>query len=171
MRHNRDILPDDTMAYDKRRNSTDWWLTRAVDHPPNTFTMVVPFATTSAWRWWIKPPTKEITVEPYAPKDRNKKVKIKIWALFECAWRGMMNCDCKLSSNQMVVVADYVPIHKFISLSLKKVKYNIPFWNVPSVISGAKQIVRRPYPIPEISTTLQKLESFTYAMALNLSMG
>ena len=128
MRHNRDILPDDTMAYDKRRNSTDWWLTRAVDHPPNTFTMVVPFATTSAWRWWIKPPTKGITVEPYAPKDRNKKVKIKIWALFECAWRGMMNCDCKLSSNQMVVVADYVPIHKFISLSLKKVKYNIPFW-------------------------------------------
>ncbi len=30
---------------------------------------------------------------------------------------------------------------------------------------GAKRIVRRPYPIPEISTTLQKLESFTYAMA------
>jgi hypothetical protein len=48
--------------------------------------------------------------------------------LFECAWRGMMSCDCKLSSNQMVVVADYVPIHKFISLSLKKVKHSIPFW-------------------------------------------
>jgi hypothetical protein len=39
------------------------------------------------------------------------------------------------------------------------------------VISEAKRIIRRPYPIPEISTTLQKLESFTYAMALDLSMG
>jgi hypothetical protein len=39
------------------------------------------------------------------------------------------------------------------------------------VISEAKQIVRRPDPIPEISTTLQKLESFTYATALDLSMG
>jgi hypothetical protein len=38
------------------------------------------------------------------------------------------------------------------------------------VISEAKRIVRRPYPIPEISTTLQKLESFTYATALDLSM-
>ena len=40
------------------------------------------------------------------------------------------------------------------------------------MISEANRIVRRPYPIPEISTTLQKLESFTYAMALDLlSMG
>jgi hypothetical protein len=39
------------------------------------------------------------------------------------------------------------------------------------VISEAKRIVRRPYPIPEISTTLQKLESFTYATALELCMG
>ncbi len=34
-----------------------------------------------------------------------------------------------------------------------------------------KQIVRRPYPIPKISTTLQELEGFTYAMALDLNMG
>ncbi len=34
-----------------------------------------------------------------------------------------------------------------------------------------KQIVRRPYPIPKISTTLQKLEGFTYAKALDLNMG
>jgi hypothetical protein len=33
------------------------------------------------------------------------------------------------------------------------------------------QIVRRPYPIPKISTTLQELEGFTYAMALDLNMG
>ena len=34
-----------------------------------------------------------------------------------------------------------------------------------------KQIVRRPYPIPKISTTLQELEGFTYTMALDLNMG
>jgi hypothetical protein len=32
-------------------------------------------------------------------------------------------------------------------------------------------IIRRPYPIPKISTTLQELESFTYATALDLNMG
>jgi len=34
-----------------------------------------------------------------------------------------------------------------------------------------KRIVRRPYPIPKISTTLQALEGFTYATALDLNMG
>ncbi len=33
-----------------------------------------------------------------------------------------------------------------------------------------KRIVRRPYPIPKISTTLQELEGFTYAKALDLNM-
>jgi hypothetical protein len=34
-----------------------------------------------------------------------------------------------------------------------------------------KQIVRKLYPIPKISTTLQKLEGFTYATTLDLNMG
>jgi hypothetical protein len=34
-----------------------------------------------------------------------------------------------------------------------------------------KRILRQPYPIPKISTTLQELEGFTYAMALDLNMG
>ena len=34
-----------------------------------------------------------------------------------------------------------------------------------------KRIVRRPYPIPKISTILQELEGFTYATALDLNMG
>ncbi len=33
-----------------------------------------------------------------------------------------------------------------------------------------KQIVRKPYPIPKISTTLQELEGFTYAATLDLNM-
>ncbi len=34
-----------------------------------------------------------------------------------------------------------------------------------------KRIVRKPYPIPKISTTLQELEGFTYAITLDLNMG
>jgi hypothetical protein len=34
-----------------------------------------------------------------------------------------------------------------------------------------KRIIRRPYPVLKISTTLQELEGFTYAMALDLNMG
>ncbi len=34
-----------------------------------------------------------------------------------------------------------------------------------------KRTVRKPYPIPKISTTLQELEGFTYATALDLNMG
>jgi hypothetical protein len=34
-----------------------------------------------------------------------------------------------------------------------------------------KRILRRPYPIPKISNTLQELEGFTYATALDLNMG
>ncbi len=34
-----------------------------------------------------------------------------------------------------------------------------------------KRIVRKPYPIPKISTTLHELEGFTYATTLDLNMG
>jgi hypothetical protein len=38
-------------------------------------------------------------------------------------------------------------------------------------LGANKRIVRRPYPVPKISTTLQELEGFTYATALDLNMG
>ena len=34
-----------------------------------------------------------------------------------------------------------------------------------------KRLVRKPFPIPEISTVLQELEAFTFAIALDLNMG
>ena len=34
-----------------------------------------------------------------------------------------------------------------------------------------KRIIRKPYPLPKISTVLQELEGFTYATALDLNMG
>jgi hypothetical protein len=48
-------------------------------------------------------------------------------------------------------------------------------WDSPRTISDFpelnKCIVRKPYPIPKISTTLQELEGFTYVTALDLNMG
>ncbi len=34
-----------------------------------------------------------------------------------------------------------------------------------------KRLVRKPFPLPKISTVLQKLEGFTFATALDLNMG
>ncbi len=34
-----------------------------------------------------------------------------------------------------------------------------------------KRLVRKPFPIPKISTVLHELEGFTYATALDLNMG
>ena len=34
-----------------------------------------------------------------------------------------------------------------------------------------KRLVRKPFPIPKISTVLQELEGFTYATSLDLNMG
>jgi hypothetical protein len=34
-----------------------------------------------------------------------------------------------------------------------------------------KQIVRKPFPLPKISTVLQEIEGFTFATALDLNMG
>jgi hypothetical protein len=45
----------------------------------------------------------------------------------------------------------------------KTVRIITDFWD--------KRIVRRPYPIPKISTILQELDGFTYATALYLNMG
>jgi hypothetical protein len=42
---------------------------------------------------------------------------------------------------------------------------------IPNFGELNKWIVRKPYPMPKISTTLQELEGFTYAAALDLNMG
>jgi hypothetical protein len=44
-------------------------------------------------------------------------------------------------------------------------------WTISDFRELNKRIVRQPYPIPKISTTLQELGSFTYVMALDLNMG
>jgi hypothetical protein len=50
-------------------------------------------------------------------------------------------------------------------------KKDITVWTITDFRELNKWIVSRPYPIPKISTTLQELEGFTYATALDLNMG
>jgi hypothetical protein len=50
-------------------------------------------------------------------------------------------------------------------------KKDITVWIISDFRELNKQIVRQPYPIPKISTTLQELEGFTYATASDLNTG
>ncbi len=47
----------------------------------------------------------------------------------------------------------------------KTVRFLSNFWEVN------KRLIRKPFPIPKISTVLQELEGFTFATALDLNMG
>jgi hypothetical protein len=75
-------------------------------------------------------------------------------------------------------------VHK--ATLMKEIDQLVSQWASPSLIISKKdltvrtisdfrelnkRIVGKPYPIPKISTTLQELEGFTYATALDLNMG
>ncbi len=47
----------------------------------------------------------------------------------------------------------------------KTVSFLSNFWEIN------KRLVRKPFPIPKISTVLQKIKGFSYAIALDLNMG
>ncbi len=64
----------------------------------------------------------------------------------------------------------YVEI-EYIATSFSPARMNLAlkllsvFWEVN------KRLVRKPFPIPKISTVLQEIEGFSYATALDLNMG
>ena len=55
------------------------------------------------------------------------------------------------------------------SSSLKRIKLHIRFLTDFRKVN--EEIVRKPFPIPIISTMLQKMEGFTFATVLDLNMG
>jgi hypothetical protein len=55
--------------------------------------------------------------------------------------------------------------HLSLSKKDRTVRFLSNFWEVN------KRLVRKPFPIPKISTVLQELEGFTFATALDLNMG
>jgi hypothetical protein len=50
-------------------------------------------------------------------------------------------------------------------------KKNRTVWFLSNFWEVNKRLVRKPFPIPKISTVLQELEGFTFATAIDLNMG
>ncbi len=68
-------------------------------------------------------------------------------------------------------VLKWQPSSKWASPSFIILKKDYTVRTISDFSELNKQIVRKPYPIPKISTTLQELEGFTYATTLDLNMG
>jgi hypothetical protein len=68
-------------------------------------------------------------------------------------------------------VLEWQPSSRWVSLTFIIPKKNSTVCTILDFRELNKRIVRKPYPIPKISTILQELESFTYAAALDLNMG
>jgi hypothetical protein len=68
-------------------------------------------------------------------------------------------------------VLKWQPLSKWASSSFIIPKKDYTVHTISDFRELKKQIVRKPYPIPKISTTLQELEGFTYATTLDLNMG
>jgi hypothetical protein len=68
-------------------------------------------------------------------------------------------------------VLEWQPSSRWASLTFIIPKKNSTVRTISGFWELNMRIVRKPYPIPKISTILQELENFTYATALDLNMG
>jgi hypothetical protein len=79
----------------------------------------------------------------------------------------MKEIDCLIA----IGVLKWQPLSKWASPSFIIPKTDHTVRTISDFREPNKCIVRKPYPIPQISTTLQELEGFTYATTLDLNMG
>jgi hypothetical protein len=79
----------------------------------------------------------------------------------------MKEIDCLV----LIGVLKWQPSSKWDSPSFIIPKKDYTVHTISDFIKLNKQIVRKTFPIPKISTTLQELEGFTYATTLDLNMG
>jgi hypothetical protein len=68
-------------------------------------------------------------------------------------------------------VLEWQPLSQWASLTFIIPKKDSIVHTISDFRELNKRIVRKPYPIPKISTILQELEGFTYATVLDLNMG
>ncbi len=68
-------------------------------------------------------------------------------------------------------VLEWQPSSRWVSLTFIIPKKDSTVCTISDFRELNKRIVRKPHPIPKISTILQELEGFTYATALDLNMG
>ncbi len=71
----------------------------------------------------------------------------------------------------LIGVLKWQPLSKWAPPSVIILKKDYTVRRISDFRELNKQIVRKPFPIPKISTTLQELEGFTYATTLDLNMG
>jgi hypothetical protein len=79
----------------------------------------------------------------------------------------MKEIDCLVA----IEVLKWQPSSKWASLSFIIPKKDQTVHTISDFRELNKRIVKKPYPIPKFSTTLQELEGFTYATTLDLNMG
>jgi hypothetical protein len=79
----------------------------------------------------------------------------------------MKKIDCLI----LIGVLKWQPSSKWVLPSFIIPKKDYTVCTISDFRELNKQIVRKPYPIPKISTTLQELEGFTYATTLDFNMG
>ncbi len=79
----------------------------------------------------------------------------------------MKEIDCLIS----IRVLKWQPLSKWASPSFIILKKDHTVRMISDFREVNKQVVRKPYHIPKLSTTLQELKGFTYATTLNLNMG
>ncbi len=65
----------------------------------------------------------------------------------------------------------FQPSSKWAAQSFIQSKKNKTVCFLTIFLEVNKRLVRKPFPIPKISTMLQELEGFTYATAIDLNMG
>jgi hypothetical protein len=79
----------------------------------------------------------------------------------------MKEIDCLI----LIGVLKWQPSSKWASPSFIIPKKDHRVHTIPDFMELNKQIVRKPCTIPKVSTTLNELEGFTYAIVLDLNMG
>jgi hypothetical protein len=72
---------------------------------------------------------------------------------------------CKLEVLERQLASEWALPSFIIPKKDNTVHFLSDFWGVN------KRVVRKPFPIPKISTVLQEIEGFSYATALDLNMG
>jgi hypothetical protein len=72
---------------------------------------------------------------------------------------------CKLGVLERQSASEWASPSFIIPKKVRTLCFLSNFWEVN------KRLVRKPFPIPKISTALQELEGFTFATALDLNMG
>ncbi len=79
----------------------------------------------------------------------------------------MKEIDCLI----LIGVLQWQPLSKWALPSFIILKKDYTVRTISDFRELNKQIIRKPYPIPKISTTLQELEGFTYETTIDLNMG